>query len=77
MQLRDYLKQRQITMVAFGQLLTPKVSAGKVNHWLRRTRRVSLEEALQIELLTNGEVTPRELAWTSKVQSAEETVNAA
>ncbi|MDH1477398.1 helix-turn-helix domain-containing protein [Comamonas thiooxydans] len=71
MQLRDYLKQRQITMVAFGQLLTPKVSAGKVNHWLRRTRRVSLEEALQIEMLTNGEVTPRELAWPSKSQTNE------
>ena len=71
MQLRDYLKQRQITMVAFGQLLTPKVSAGKVNHWIRRTRRVSLEEALQIEMLTNGEVTPRELAWPSKSQTNE------
>ena len=71
MQLRDYLKQRQITMVAFGQLLTPKVSAGKVNRWLRRTRRVSLEEALQIEMLTNGEVTPRELAWPSKSQTNE------
>ena len=72
MQLRDYLKHRQITMVAFGQLLTPKVSAGKVNHWLRCTRRVSLEEALQIESLTNGEVTPRELAWTTKSQACED-----
>ena len=63
MQLRDYLKKHQITMVAFGQLMKPPVSAGKVNHWLRRSRRVSLEEALQIEVLTEGDVTPRELAW--------------
>lgn len=75
MQLRDYLKKHQITMVAFGQLLTPPVSAGKVNHWLRRTRRVSLEEALQIDSLTSGEVTPRELAW-AKEQAIEEAANA-
>ena len=75
MQLRDYLKKHQITMVAFGQLLSPPVSAGKVNHWLRRTRRVSLEEALQIGVLTSGEVTPHELAWT-KEQAIEETANA-
>ena len=61
MQLRDYLKQRQISMLAFGRLLNPPVSAGKVNHWLRRTRRVSLEEALQIEALTSGQVTPHDL----------------
>ena len=62
MQLRDYLKQRQITMAAFGLLMSPPVSAGKVNHWLRGSRRVSLDEALQIETLTEGGVTPRELA---------------
>ncbi|XJC73361.1 hypothetical protein ACHFCA_21660 [Delftia tsuruhatensis] len=43
-----------------GSAWTP-VSAGKVNHWLRGTRRVSLEEALQIEVLTQGEVGLREL----------------
>lgn len=73
MQLRDYLKKHQITMVAFGQLLKPPVSAGKVNHWLRRTRRVSLEEALQIETLTSGEVTPRELVWIKDHDSKETT----
>lgn len=73
MQLRDYLKKHQITMVAFGLLLKPPVSAGKVNHWLRRTRRVNLEEALQIEALTSGEVTPRELVWTKDHESQETT----
>lgn len=49
-------------MASFGQRLDPPVSAGKVNHWLRSTRRVSLEEALQIEALTQGEVSLRDLA---------------
>lgn len=68
MQLRDYLKQRQTSMLAFGQLLSPPVSASKVNHWLRRTRRVSLEEALQIEALTSGQVTPRDLVSSARGQ---------
>ena len=49
-------------MASFGQRLDPPVSTGKVNHWLRGTRRVSLEEALQIEELTQGEVSLRDLA---------------
>lgn len=62
MNLRDYLQHHRVTMSAFGRLLSPPVSPGKVNHWLRGTRRVSLEEALQIESLTAGQVTLRELA---------------
>lgn len=62
MQLKTYLQKHGITMASFGQRLDPPVSAGKVNHWLRGTRRVSLEEALQIEVLTQGEVGLRELA---------------
>lgn len=62
MQLKTYLQKHGITMASFGQRLDPPVSAGKVNHWLRGTRRVSLEDALQIEVLTQGEVGLRELA---------------
>jgi len=62
MQLKTYLQKHGITMASFGQRLDPPVSAGKVNHWLRGTRRVSLEDALQIEALTQGEVGLRELA---------------
>lgn len=61
MKLKTYLQVHGITMASFGQRLHPPVSAGKVNHWLRGTRRVSLEEALQIEVLTQGEVGLREL----------------
>lgn len=61
MRLRDYLHKHRITQAAFGLRMRPPVSQGKVNHWLNGTRRVSLAEALQIELLTAGEVTPPDL----------------
>lgn len=61
MKLKTYLRKHGITMVSFGRRLNPPVSAGKVNHWLRGTRRVSLEDALQIEVLTEGDVSLREL----------------
>lgn len=56
MKLRDYLLQEGLTQEAFGQMLTPPVSQGKVNHWLQETRRVSLAEALQVQRLTGGAV---------------------
>lgn len=66
MKLKQYLRTHGITMLAFGQRFNPPVSPGKVNHWLRGTRRVSLEEALQIEVLTGGEVAPRDLVCAAK-----------
>lgn len=62
MNLRDYLHENGITQSAFGRLLNPPVSQGKVNHWMHGTRRVSLLEALQIQRLTQGTVTLEELA---------------
>jgi DNA-binding transcriptional regulator YdaS (Cro superfamily) len=62
MHLRDYLRQHNLSQAAFGQLISPPVSAGKVNHWLEGRRRVSLAEALQILRLTKGQVTLAELA---------------
>lgn len=70
MKLRDYLQQRRITQAAFGQLMKPPVSQGKVNHWVNGTRRVSLAEALQIEALTGGAVTPRDLAREKELADA-------
>lgn len=68
MQLRHYIQKHGLTQSAFGQLLNPPVSQGKVNHWIQGTRRVSLEEALQIEQLTAGEVTPRDLLEVTRKQ---------
>lgn len=61
MRLRDYLSKHKLTQAAFGQRMRPPVSQGKVNHWLNGTRRVSLAEALQIQVLTEGEVEPTDL----------------
>lgn len=69
MNLRDYLTQNGITQEAFGRLLNPPVSQGKVNHWLHGARRVSLIEALQIERLTQGQVTLQDLAQLGQPKS--------
>jgi DNA-binding transcriptional regulator YdaS (Cro superfamily) len=62
MKLRTYLMARKITQAEFGQMLSPPVSQGKVNHWLHGSRRVSLAEAIQIVNLTRGEVDLQSLA---------------
>lgn len=72
MQLRDYLRKRRMTYAEFGKLLAPPVSVGKVNHWVNGTRRVSLAEALQIEVVTDGEVPPSDLVRPELATSAEE-----
>lgn len=64
MKLRDYLQKHGITQAAFGRLMHPPVSQGKVNHWLNGARRVSLAEALQIQRVTGGEVAPEDLIAT-------------
>lgn len=61
MNLRDYLKAEGLTQEAFAKKLSPPVSQGKVNHWLSGSRRVSLAEALQIEQITGGKVTLRDM----------------
>ena len=61
MNLRDYLKAEGLTQEAFAKKLCPPVSQGKVNHWLSGSRRVSLAEALQIEQISCGKVTLRDM----------------
>ena len=76
MRLLDYLHENGITQAAFGRLLTPPVSQGKVNHWLHGARRVSLIEALQIERLTQGQVTLQDLAQLGHPKSPAHRVTA-
>lgn len=66
MRLRDYLQAHGLTQAAFGQRLCPPVSQGKVNHWINGTRRVSLAEALQIQAVTGGEVSPGDLVLADR-----------
>jgi len=75
MRLRDYLQQNRITQLAFGQRMSPPVSQAKVNHWLNGSRRVSLAEALQIQRITGGEVTPEDLLAPKEIDKPRPAAN--
>ena len=62
MRLDEYLKEKRLSQAAFGALLMPPVTQSLVSQWIRGSARVMLEQAVQIETLTQGQVTPRELA---------------
>lgn len=62
MHLRDFLQKSGQSQKAFGQKLTPPISAGKVNKWLQGRLRVSLREALQVHVVCGGAVSLQELA---------------
>lgn len=74
MRLDEYLTTKKMSQGAFGALLTPPVSQTLVSQWNRGVTRVMLDQALQIEAITNGLVTPRDLNCMFK---ARENVEAA
>jgi len=77
MRLDDYLKEQKISQTAFGGLLSPPVTQSLVSQWIRGTARVTLEQALQIEAITAGAVTPKSLAEMHGArQSAAQNANA-
>lgn len=77
MKLRHYLAEEKITQAAFGQMLVPPVSQGKVNHWLNGTRRVSLVEAIQIQVVTKGKVTVFDLAKSEQANEPHQSMQGA
>lgn len=62
MSLDNYLKKEGISQKAFGAMLSPPVAQDHVSKWLQGQARITLDQALQIGLLTKGEVTPRDCA---------------
>lgn len=62
MRLDDYLKEKKLSQAAFGALLKPPVTQSLVSQWIRGTVRVMLDQALQVNELTNGSVTPKDMA---------------
>ncbi|MCO1396393.1 helix-turn-helix domain-containing protein [Burkholderia cenocepacia] len=62
MRLDDYLKEKKLSQAAFAALLTPPVTQSLVSQWIRGTVRVTLDQALQVEKLTAGDVTPKDVA---------------
>lgn len=74
MRLDEYLTAKKMSQGAFGALLTPPVSQTLVSQWNRGVTRVMLDQAIQIETLTEGQVTPRELADMYKPRESAEAV---
>ncbi|MBC8642111.1 transcriptional regulator [Caballeronia sp. EK] len=70
MRLDDYLRGKRMTQAQFGELLIPPVKQAQVSQWFRGLTRVTLDQALQIERITDGEVTPADCAALFAVQEA-------
>lgn len=62
MHLKTYLAESKLSQAAFGALLVPAVTQSLVSQWLRGEARVTLSQAVQIEKITEGQVTPAELS---------------
>ena len=58
MHLNDYLKVNNISQEDFGKLINPPVLQTHVSKWVRGVIRVTLEQALQIQKVTEGAVNP-------------------
>ncbi|MEX3690792.1 hypothetical protein AB3X91_11895 [Paraburkholderia sp. BR14263] len=62
MRLEDFMRKRGLTQTQLGALLEPPVTQGLVSQWIQGKVRVMLDQALQIDHLSGGLVTPRECA---------------
>jgi len=72
MRLDDYLKEKKLSQAAFGALLDPPVTQSLVSQWIRGTARVMLEQAVQIEVISDGAVKPIDLAEMHKSRASQE-----
>ncbi|SAK53346.1 hypothetical protein AWB78_01317 [Caballeronia calidae] len=62
MRLDEYLKDQKLSQAALAALLQPPVTQSLVSQWIRGMVRMNLDQAVQIEEISNGAVTPRDLA---------------
>jgi DNA-binding transcriptional regulator YdaS (Cro superfamily) len=62
MRLDEYMREHKLTQAALGALLSPPISQAQVSQWFRGLTRVTLDQALQIERITGGLVTPSDCA---------------
>lgn len=60
MKLDAYLTEKGISQAEFGKKLSPPVSQGLVSQWINGGTRVTLDNALEIERVTDGAVTVRD-----------------
>lgn len=64
MRLNEYLTKHGVTQAQFGLLMNPPRIQTHVSAWITGRLRVSLADAVQIERLTNGEVSVED--WIEK-----------
>lgn len=62
MRLDTYMREHKLTQTALGAMLNPPVSQSQVSQWFRGRTSITLEQALQIQEITKGEVTPADCA---------------
>jgi len=62
MRLDAYMREHKLTQAALGAMLTPPVSQSQVSQWFRGRTSITLEQALQIQTITRGQVTPADCA---------------
>jgi DNA-binding transcriptional regulator YdaS (Cro superfamily) len=71
MHLRDWMKLNNVTQQELARRMSPPVSQAKVSHWLQGARRIDLNSALQLESITGGIVTVRDLAGLARPGASE------
>lgn len=62
MTLNEWMKEHGVSQAALGAMLSPPVLQNHVSKWLLGSVRVTLEQALQIQRITNGVITPADCA---------------
>lgn len=77
MRLDDFLQEQKITQAQFGAKLNPPVSQAQVSQWIRGVTRVTLEQALQIDQVTDGAVSPADSAALFRSRESSKEVTAA
>ncbi|HDR9834686.1 helix-turn-helix domain-containing protein [Burkholderia multivorans] len=66
MRLDAYMREHKLTQGALGAMLNPPVSQSQVSQWFRGRTSITLDQALQIQAITNGLVTPADCARVSE-----------
>lgn len=72
MRVDQYLEEVGLTQAAFASRLVPPVTQSLVSQWVRGRTRITLEQALAIEGMTGGKVSPRDCAEMYRPEPADQ-----
>ncbi|MBJ9895251.1 MULTISPECIES: helix-turn-helix domain-containing protein [Burkholderia cepacia complex] len=71
MRLDAYMREHKLTQGALGAMLNPPVSQSQVSQWFRGRTSITLDQALQIQTLSGGLVTPADCARVAEPEPAQ------